>query len=229
VAGVEKQLGADTSSWIPAILTVGLPEELAKALAVFLFLNLGRVHYSTRTYLFVGAFSGLVFGTAEAVSYGSVYAGLLQMTGAGPGVVIATLWRLLSDGVFHGTMAGITALFLGLARANRVVGTQLAVLGLALAAVLHGTYDWSASNWFGTAIAVVIVMAFLAYVCSADTIGSVLEPLHAAGGACGAPTGGPGGPSVGWSLPTTTPGPPQSGWSPGWEQPVQPTNAPPPS
>lgn len=219
---LEEQLGADVSSWVPAVLTVGVPEEVAKALAVFLFLNLGRTHYSNRTYLFVGAFSGLVFGAVEAVHYSSLYGDILQSTSADPTIVVATLWRLLSDGLFHGAMAGITALFLGLARANRVVGTQLAVVGLALAAILHGTYDWSSSTWFGTAIAVVIVVTFLAYVRSADTIGSVLEPLRGQNGSGTTPA------ARAWTVPTSTPPPPGPGWAPGWHT-TEPEGSGPPS
>jgi RsiW-degrading membrane proteinase PrsW (M82 family) len=73
---LEVDLHADTAGLGPSIYSVGLPEELAKAipvLAVALIYRLWRQHQmDPRDYLFLGAVSGLVFGASEVVHYFTV-------------------------------------------------------------------------------------------------------------------------------------------------------------
>ena len=73
---LEADLHAQTAGLGPSIYTVGLPEELAKAipvLAVALIYRLWRPHELVpRDYLFLGAVSGLVFGASEVVHYFTV-------------------------------------------------------------------------------------------------------------------------------------------------------------
>jgi RsiW-degrading membrane proteinase PrsW (M82 family) len=73
---LEADLHASNTSLGPSIYTVGLPEELAKALpilAVALIYQFYRRHYlMPRDYLFLGAVSGLVFGASEVVHYFTV-------------------------------------------------------------------------------------------------------------------------------------------------------------
>ena len=73
---LEVELHASTAGLGASILSVGLPEELAKAipvLAVALVYRLMRRHELTpRDYLFLGAVSGLVFGASEVVHYFTV-------------------------------------------------------------------------------------------------------------------------------------------------------------
>ena len=75
VAGVaiaislEKHLAAGDPNVVRLILGVGLPEELAKALPVYLFVFRSPQPRTLRSFLCVGAVSGLAFGAAEAVSY----------------------------------------------------------------------------------------------------------------------------------------------------------------
>src|SRR5580700_12006432 len=68
---LEVDLHAETAGLGPSIWSVGLPEELAKAipvLAVALIYRLwGRHVLTPRDYLFLGAVSGLVFGSSEVV------------------------------------------------------------------------------------------------------------------------------------------------------------------
>jgi hypothetical protein len=56
------------------IFTVGLPEELAKALPVLAIVLIyrGSRDLTPRDYLFLGAVSGLVFGASEVVHYFTV-------------------------------------------------------------------------------------------------------------------------------------------------------------
>ena len=68
---LETQLHAGTSSLLD-IFTIGLPEELAKAIPIVVVAWIWRRYWHTQTprdYLFLGAVSGLVFGAAEVVHY----------------------------------------------------------------------------------------------------------------------------------------------------------------
>jgi RsiW-degrading membrane proteinase PrsW (M82 family) len=78
---LEVDLHASTTGLGPSIWSVGLPEELAKAipvLAVALIYQLrvyrlsGRHELTPKDYLFLGAVSGLVFGASEVVHYFTV-------------------------------------------------------------------------------------------------------------------------------------------------------------
>src|SRR5689334_7477230 len=73
---LEVELHAETAGLGPSIWSVGLPEELAKAipvLAVALIYRLwGRHALTPKDYLFLGAVSGLVFGASEVVHYFTV-------------------------------------------------------------------------------------------------------------------------------------------------------------
>ena len=73
---LEVDLHAETAGLGPSIWSVGLPEELAKAipvLAVALIYRLwGRHELTPKDYLFLGAVSGLVFGASEVVHYFTV-------------------------------------------------------------------------------------------------------------------------------------------------------------
>jgi len=74
---LEADLHAETAGLGPSIYSVGLPEELAKAipvLAVALIYRLWRRQHQMdpRDYLFLGAVSGLVFGASEVVHYFTV-------------------------------------------------------------------------------------------------------------------------------------------------------------
>ena len=68
---LETKLHAGTSSLLD-IFTIGLPEELAKAIPIVVVAWIWRRYWHTQTprdYLFLGAVSGLVFGAAEVVHY----------------------------------------------------------------------------------------------------------------------------------------------------------------
>lgn len=174
VAGVaiavalERWLGVDDTDLLTMILKVGVPEELAKALPVYLFVFRSRVAWTTRTYLFTGVVSGLAFGVTEAVMYTSVYddVGLLL----GESTTVVSIWRLLTGGMFHACLAGITSYFIGLAYWYRRAVWPLMLAGLALTSVLHGAYNASSGGWWGTLLAAFVVFVFLGYIHSGDEI-----------------------------------------------------------
>ena len=175
---VEEQLGASTDTPLASILTVGLPEEAAKALAILIFLRAGRGRWAPRTYLYAGAVSGLAFGAAEAVTYTTAYASLLELDSGG---LVVSLWRLLAGSLFHACMAGIVAFFIGLGTWYVDLRYHLLAFGLAVAAVLHGLYNYLSDGWGGAALAALTVFTFVGYISSGDRIGARLGHHAAAG------------------------------------------------
>ncbi len=186
--GLEKRLATGDTNVVKYVLGVGLPEEFAKALAIYVFMFWSRTTFSLRSFLFVGAVSGLAFGAAEAVSYSTAYAQQLPYLDNPNDAIVTEIWRFLTDSLFHACMAGVTAFFIGLARHYRQYRVGLIGFGLAFAAVLHGLYDNFASGWLGTALAVLIVFVFVGYVATGDQIGEQFgEHLDATIGARPAP------------------------------------------
>jgi RsiW-degrading membrane proteinase PrsW (M82 family) len=166
---LEKHLAPDDSNFLRMILGVGLPEEFAKAVAVYVFVYRSKTLSTTRTYLFVGAVSGLAFGAAEAVSYTQKYADLASYFSPTSYTALIT-WRLLTDSLLHATFAGICAYFIGLAFRYPQSRWALISIGLGLAALLHGAYDSLSSGWPGTVMAALTVFVFAGYVRSGDQI-----------------------------------------------------------
>jgi RsiW-degrading membrane proteinase PrsW (M82 family) len=176
-----------------SIATVGVPEELVKAIPVLVVALLFRRRIlMPRDYLFLGAVSGLAFGASEVVQYfttnsvASFYqtvqvatpsiSHLIATGHSAPASVFAVLigpvwyfivsfvWRFLTDPITHACWAGVTGYFIGLA-ATRRHSWWVALVGLIIAAVLHGLNDWSVVNGHPVWILVVIISAvvFLGY------------------------------------------------------------------
>lgn len=175
--GLEKHLADGQMNLAKYIFGVGIPEELAKALPVYLFVYRGSRRFDLRSYLFIGAVSGLAFGAAEAVSYSQLYADIAPLAGAGSTTITTAVWRLVTDSVFHACMAGITGFFIGLAAHYRHSAAALMLFGLSFTAVLHGLYDNYASGWTGALLATAIVFAFVGYVHTGEQIGADFNAL----------------------------------------------------
>lgn len=188
---LETALHGTTSSLGPSIFTVGIPEELAKALPVLVVaLIYRRWHGLTpRDYLFLGAVSGLAFGAAEVVHYFTVngvvqfyqtvqasiptITRLIQSGHSAPASLFAALigpvryfvldfvWRFVTDPITHACWAGLTGYFIGLAATGRHPWISVSWIGLAAAAVLHGFNDWSRVNGHPVWILVTIVSGVL--------------------------------------------------------------------
>jgi len=173
-----------------SIATVGVPEELVKAIPVLAVALLYRRRVlMPRDYLFLGAVSGLAFGAAEVVHYfttNSVAAFYQTVQTASPAIrhLIATghstpasvfaalvgpvwffiidfVWRFVTDPITHACWAGVTGYFIGLAANGRYPWYLVAWVGLAIAAVLHGLNDWSRVNGHPVWILVVIASGVL--------------------------------------------------------------------
>jgi RsiW-degrading membrane proteinase PrsW (M82 family) len=167
---LETQLHSNTGSLLD-VFTIGLPEELAKALPIVVVAWIWRRQWHTqapRDYLFLGAVSGLVFGAAEVVHYFTDVLGSLSGNATGPELQALTLeyvWRFLTDPVDHAMWAGITGYFIGLAITGPHRKYPIGFIGIGIAAVLHGLNDWNPINshpaW--VLITLVSVLLFLGY------------------------------------------------------------------
>src|ERR1700730_2742519 len=148
---LETKLHAGTSSLLD-VFTIGLPEELAKAIPIVVVAWIWRRYWHTQTprdYLFLGAVSGLVFGAAEAVHYFTDVLG--SLSGNVNGLVLQDLtiqyiWRFLTDPIDHACWAGITGYFIGLAIVGQDRKYWIGLVGIGIAAVLHGLNDWNPIN-----------------------------------------------------------------------------------
>ena len=167
---LETELHAGTSSLLD-IFTIGLPEELAKAIPIVVVAWIWRRFWHTQTprdYLFLGAVSGLVFGAAEVVHYFTDVLGHLSGNATGADLQALTLeyvWRFLTDPIDHACWAGITGYFIGLAITGPRRTYAVAPVGIGIAAVLHGLNDWNPVNahigW--VLVTLISVLLFLAY------------------------------------------------------------------
>jgi RsiW-degrading membrane proteinase PrsW (M82 family) len=172
---LERSLHATTSNVVVATFTVGLPEELAKALPILVLAYLFRSRWQAlepKDYLMLGALSGLVFGCSEVVHYvSSVYLPLL-VVGNMPmsSFLLQVVWRLLTDSVTHATWAGISCYFVGLGLRHPSSRWWLFGFGLLLASVLHGINDTVAGHWPWVAVTLVSVVLFLAYAQAGGTV-----------------------------------------------------------
>ncbi len=167
---LETQLHSSTGNLLD-VFTIGIPEELAKAIPIVVVAWIWRREWPTQTprdYLFLGAVSGLVFGAAEAVHYFTNVLGSLQGNVNGldlQDLTIQYIWRFLTDPIDHAMWAGITGYFIGLAITGQNRKYSLGLVGIAIAAVLHGLNDWSPVNghvaW--VLVTLISVILFLGY------------------------------------------------------------------
>jgi RsiW-degrading membrane proteinase PrsW (M82 family) len=190
---LETELHAGTSNLLD-VVTIGIPEELAKAIPIVAVAWIWRRQWQSqapRDYLFLGAVSGLVFGAAEAVHYfnvlgtvpGSVNGITLQ------GLTIQYIWRFLTDPVDHACWAGITGYFIGLAITGQSRRFSLAGVGIGIAAVLHGLNDWNPINSHPTWVLVTLisVLLFLGYARAGALLPNAFTPATPASAAHPAP------------------------------------------
>jgi RsiW-degrading membrane proteinase PrsW (M82 family) len=153
------------------VLGVGLLEEAMKALPVYLFALRKNLPFRPLTFAYLGVFSGLAFGVAEAVSYSFLYAfgvraGVIDLGG----YMVVQVLRLITLPLLHALWSGIVGYFIGLAALHRSAPRALMMIGVALAAVLHGAYDTFANGWLGVGVAALSLLIFISYVRTSDLI-----------------------------------------------------------
>ena len=162
-------------------LGVGINEEITKALpillAALLLLRLRSVKLDVRMWMFLGAIVGLAFGVTEQAGYTLQDIQAITSAQANSEAIVEVLAfaeRVFVDGFQHALWAGVSAFFIGIAVNYPRRRFQLIALGIAIPAVLHGLYDWSAgafaSLWVPIIIQALSVFLFLGYTMSAAAI-----------------------------------------------------------
>jgi len=188
---LETALHESNSNLLSSIFTIGLPEELAKAVPIVIVALIYRRRHALapRDYLFLGAVSGLVFGASEVVRYftingvdqfyvtvqaalpridhlisnGNSATTSLFAVLIGPVLdfILNFVWRFLTDPISHACWSGLTGYFIGLAVTSRHKWYAVGWIGLAAAAVLHGLNDWGPVNGHVAWILVTLVSGIL--------------------------------------------------------------------
>ena len=136
---------AAKSLWIAipsAIVFIGFPEELTKALVLFAIWRFAGPLPTLRAFLFYGLISGLGFGIKEGVGYQlGPYAAEAAKTGHFAGFYLESVLRLTSLPFFHAVWTGIAAYLIWFAARLPSARAGLIVLALLIPATYHGLYD----------------------------------------------------------------------------------------
>lgn len=160
-------------------LGVGLVEEGVKAFPIYLLLFRKGPFQRPLTYAYMGAMSGLAFGSTEAVVYSLSYARGLAVGGLGFGdYIVVQFIRFITLPLLHGIWSGMAGYFIGLAALNRSKARVLFAVGLGMVALLHGVYDTFADGWGGLGLAVASLLMFVSYArTDAHVISEVQKPI----------------------------------------------------
>lgn len=153
------------------VLGVGIVEETTKALPLIWIYLYGGKQDSVRTITFLGCVSGFGFGVSEAVSYSIRYALNLSNGGMGFGDYLeAQIMRLITLPLLHAMFTGVSAYFIALGVQNRKLQKGLFIVGLGLAAILHGLYDAFSSSLAGFFVALATILIFISYIRDEETM-----------------------------------------------------------
>ena len=164
---LEVALHGSNANLGPSIFTVGIPEELAKALpilAVTLIYWRRRRDLMPRDYLFLGAVSGLVFGASEVVHYftvNGVNAFYATVHSDGPSIThLMNAGHSTSDSVFSVLIGPV--LYFTLEFVWRFVTDPIThacwsgLTGYFIGLAVTGRHKWYHVAWMGVAIAAIL-------------------------------------------------------------------------
>lgn len=133
-------------------LGVGLTEELAKAIPLYILIVRSKEPLVPQTLVFYGLMSGIAFGIYEGVGYQTSVNAQLDYTGA----FFMNIARLTSLPFLHAIWCGIGGYFIAFASLYPKYRISLYFLALAIPALLHGLYDTLCGNSISIFIAVCI-------------------------------------------------------------------------
>lgn len=133
-------------------LGVGLTEELAKAIPLYILIARSKEPLVPQTLVFYGLMSGIAFGVYEGVGYQTSVNTQLDYTGA----FFMNIARLTSLPFLHAIWCGIGGYFIAFASLYPKYRISLYFLSLAIPALLHGLYDTLCGNSISIFIAVCI-------------------------------------------------------------------------
>jgi RsiW-degrading membrane proteinase PrsW (M82 family) len=191
---LETRLPSNPGNLIQSIVGVGGSEEFAKIVPLLAALALVPRFFprraselfelSPKTWLYLGAVSGVVFGCAEGVEY-IVGSQNLSIHGQGGAIDLSFMIfeRLITDPLNHMLWAGVTGYFIGLAvQRARLAGRPtiggvvlghgwLIAVGLIIASALHGVNDFVATNSLAQSLVDVIsALLLLGYALAGDVV-----------------------------------------------------------
>jgi protease PrsW len=142
------------------IFGVGLPEELCKALALFVLLRKSDP-LSPQVMLFYGLMSGLGFGIYEGVDY--QLGRNFRYASSGGEYYLLNVVRLTTLPFLHAMWTGIAGYFIGFAGLYPRRRRELIMIGIGLPMVLHGLYNTFNQSILGLGFALLTVLALNLY------------------------------------------------------------------
>lgn len=132
---------------------MGLTEELAKLLPLFIICSRAKQPLIPQTLVFYGLMCGIAFGVHEGVDYQLNVNISLEYTES----FILNIARLTSLPFMHAIWCGIAGYFISFAKLYPKYRRSLFTLALCVPALLHGLYDTFASgNVIFTILAIAI-------------------------------------------------------------------------
>lgn len=159
-------------SWIGSIIQTGFNEELLKIIPVVAYIGWKRKNANPLTIVMVGIFSGLGFAAFENQSYQLRAVDMtLALTAEADidglilGVrmaMINALLRSISLVFAHAIFTGISSCFLAMACATGKRFVALSIVGILIAATIHGSYN-TAAVVQSTLPALIILGAFVLF------------------------------------------------------------------
>lgn len=162
------------TQWAGNLFGVALPEELCKALVLFVVVR-RFAPLSPRSMLFYGLMSGLGFGIYEGVKYQSFYnlgfawdaarrnpdsAAVIRAMAE---YYLLNLIRLTTLPFLHAIWSGIAGYFIGFAEQYPGRKRGLLIVAIGLPALLHGSYNAFGVSVVGILIALASVVALTLY------------------------------------------------------------------
>lgn len=140
------------TSLIGLVLRVGVWEEMCKIVPVLLYIGWKRSEARPLTIILVGVFSGLGFAAFENLHYADKAIvrsavltdrhGIEGLKAGVQGAMVNVMLRSMSAVFGHAVYSGIFAYFLTVAWLTRKRIIPLVLIGLGVAATIHGLYNW---------------------------------------------------------------------------------------
>ena len=142
------------------VLAVGVPEELCKALVLFVVVR-RFAPLPPQAMLFYGLMAGLGFGIYEGVSYQT--SRNFQVASSAVDYYLLNLIRLTTLPFLHAIWGGIAGYFIGFAAAYPARKRGLLLVAVGVPALLHGLYDTFSGGFLALVVALVSVLALNLY------------------------------------------------------------------
>lgn len=157
---------------VGSVFVTGLSEEFCKSVPLLAYLVWKRSHAEPTTALLIAVFSGLGFAAFENVDYGNRAVDFSVRSALGNGIqgvelgvrsaMVNAMLRSISLVFCHGIWSGIVGHFASSAVVLKRHVLASYLLGIAIAATLHGTYNWLLSIQ-GTIASLVVATSFLLF------------------------------------------------------------------